>query len=119
MTFIIENWYLMVASIAMGTVMGCLIYKYVKLPSDKQLDKVRKWLLYAVIVAENKFGKKTGQIKLRVVYDMFVTKFPAIANILSFEVFSRMVDDALDEMKVLLKSDKAIKSIVDDQSSNL
>lgn len=45
------------------------------MPSDKQLNKVREWLLYAVTKAEKELGGGTGQIKLRYVYDMFVARF--------------------------------------------
>lgn len=116
MTFLTENWYLIIAFLSIGSAAGCLLYKYLNLPTDRQLDQIREWLLYAVIMAENKFGNKTGQVKLRAVYDMFITKFPSIAKILSFNIFSSMVDDALEKMKDLLKSNDSIKNLIDSSS---
>jgi len=69
------------------------------MPSDKQLNKVREWLLYAVTKAEKELGGGTGQIKLRYVYDMFVARFTWLARVISFEAFSMMVDEALERMK--------------------
>ena len=37
------------------------VYVFVKMPSDKQLNKVREWLLYAVTKAEKELGGGTGQ----------------------------------------------------------
>ena len=54
------------------------------MPSDKQLSKVREWLLYAVTKAEKELGGGTGQIKLRYVYDMFVARFTWLARVTGF-----------------------------------
>ena len=48
MKFIVENWFVIVAIAAVGGSIGYAIYSFVKMPSDKQLNKVREWLLYAV-----------------------------------------------------------------------
>lgn len=53
MKFIVENWFVIVAIAAVGGSIGYAIYSFVKMPSDKQLNKVREWLLYAVTKAEN------------------------------------------------------------------
>ena len=65
-------------------------------------------MLLAVITAEQKFGSETGVIKLRFVYDLFVSKFPWIAKILSFDKFSELVDEALDKMRLLLEENPKI-----------
>ena len=75
MKYIVENWFVIVGLIAVLAAGGYAIYVFVKMPSDKQLTKVREWLLYAVTKAEKELGGGTGQIKLRYVYDMFVTRF--------------------------------------------
>lgn len=85
---------------------------FVKMPSDKQLNKVREWLLYAVTKAEKELGGGTGQIKLRYVYDMFVARFTWLARVISFEAFSIMVDEALERMKKMLESNKAMQTLV-------
>ena len=93
-------------------VIGFGVYQFIKLEKDKQLEIVKEWLLLAVVEAEKKLGGGTGQIKLRYVYDMFIVKFPSLAKIISFETFSYMVDEVLDEFKKLLnKNDKMKKYI--------
>ena len=82
------------------------------MPTNEQLKKVKEWLLWAVAEAEKELGSGTGQLKLRYVYDMFIVKFPSLAKIISFETFSYMVDEVLDEFKKLLnKNDKMKKYI--------
>ena len=53
-----------------------------------------------------------GKLKLRYVYDMFVTKFPWLDDVISFEMVSMMVDDALEEMREMLETNKAVKEFV-------
>ena len=48
MKYIVENWFVIVGLIAVLAAGGYAIYVFVKMPSDKQLNKVREWLLYAV-----------------------------------------------------------------------
>lgn len=83
MEFIINNWYIIVAGIAVLAVAGVAVYRYFGLPSDTQLAKVREWLLWAVTEAEKELGGGTGKLKLRQVYDLFVTRFPWLAKIVS------------------------------------
>ena len=112
MEFIINYWYIIVAVIAALVVAGVAIYRYFGLPSDAQLDKAREWLLWAVTEAEKELGGGTGKLKLRQVYDLFVTRFPWLAKVVSFELFSDMVDDALDEMREMLKNNRAVQQLV-------
>lgn len=88
------------------------------MPLEKQLDKVRKWLLYAVTKAEQELGSGTGQIKLCYVYDMFVTRFTWLVKVISFEMFSTMVDEALSKMKSMLESNKAMQALVINANEN-
>lgn len=112
MRLITENWFLIVALAAVVGAGACAVYAFAKLPSEEQLAKVREWLVYAVTMAEKELGGGTGKIKLRYVYDMFVTKFPWIAKVISFEVFSNMVDDALEDMRQMLEDNKAVQELV-------
>lgn len=113
MEFIINYWYIIVAVIAALVVAGVAIYRYFGLPSDAQLAKVREWLLWAVTEAEKELGGGTGKLKLRQVYDLFVTRFPWLAKVVSFELFSDMVDDTLDEMREMLQNNKAVQQLVE------
>lgn len=46
------------------------------------------------------------------VYDMFVARFAWLARVISFEAFSMMVDEALERMKKMLESNKAMQDFV-------
>ena len=112
MKFVTENWFLIVALMSVVASAGCATYAFLRMPKEKQLQKIREWLLYAVTRAEKELGGGTGKLKLRYVYDMFVTKFPWLVKMIPFEMFSSMVDDALDEMKEMLKQNKAVQDFV-------
>lgn len=92
----------------------CIIFaiQFAKEPSEKKMEMVREWLLFAVIQAEKELGGGTGQIKLRYVWDMFIKTFPALSSVISFELFKVLVDDALEEMRHLLDTNKEVSSYV-------
>ena len=116
MNYIAENWFLMVAAAA---IVGMCIYVVVditRMPRDEQVAQVREWMLYAVIEAESVLGGGTGQLKLRFVYDMFVERFPWMARMIDFEWFSELVDEALERMRKMLNTNKAIKAVVDGEA---
>lgn len=43
---------------------------------------------------------------------MFVARFTWLAKVISFEAFSLMVDEALEKMKTMLASNKAVQNLV-------
>lgn len=96
MDFIAKNWYLIVAGIAVIIFVVFACVKFFKLPTAKQIENLKKWLRYAVAQAEAALGSKTGALKLQMVYDMAISKFPWVATFISFEDFKGFVDEALD-----------------------
>ena len=87
-------------------------YKFFQLEKNRQIEIIQNWLLVAVVEAEKLLGDGTGQLKLRMVYDMFITKFKYAARFISFEQFSIMVDMALVTMREMLdKNDKINKYV--------
>lgn len=112
MEFIVNNWYIILALAAMLGVAVWYAYRYFNLPSEEQLAKVREWLLWAVTGAEKELGGGTGKLKLRQVYDLFVVRFPWLAKVVPFELFSQMVDDALKEMREMLETNPAAAALV-------
>lgn len=80
MTVFMENWYICSALMAVTAVIGVEIWRFLKLPTRVQIDKVKEWLLWAVTEAEKELGSGTGQLKLRQVYDLFVQRFPVITK---------------------------------------
>lgn len=119
MKFIVENWYIIVAAVAALAVIIYLLMKFFKLPRAAQIAKVKEWLLFAVTQAEKEFGSGTGQLKLRYVYDMFVTKFPYLVQFISFEFFSDLVDKVLVEFKKMFNTNVAVKQyVVENETSH-
>ncbi len=116
MNFFINNWYLIVAGVAVLAGAGYSVYVFVKRPHTEQLKSVKEWMLFAVTRAEKELGSGTGKLKLRYVYDMFIAKFPWLGKVVSFEMVSMMVDDALEEMREMLESNKAVKEYVNGPS---
>ena len=112
MNFLIDNWALLVAGIAVIAAAASFIYNFVKLPHSAQIAKVKEWLLWAVAEAEKKFGEKTGQLKLRYVYDLFTARFAFVAKILTFEQFSALVDEALEKFNRMLESNEVMAAYI-------
>ena len=112
MDFLINNWSLLIALIAVIAVAAIFVIKFKKLPTQAQIQKLKEWLLWAVTEAEKQLGGGTGRIKLRYVYDMFVSRFPSLAKIISFDYFSVLVDEALEEFRKLLSTNQKINQYV-------
>lgn len=112
MEFIANNWYIILAACAAVAVIIYLICKFFKLPRETQISKVKEWLLLAVTQAEKELGSGTGQLKLRYVYDKFVTKFPYLVQFIPFETFSAWVDEVLVKFKEMFKTNVAVKQYV-------
>lgn len=107
--------YMIVMIIAVIVLFVVYMYRFFKMPSDEQLEKVKEWLLFAVTKAEKEMGAGTGKIKLRYVYDMFVEKFTWLAKIITFDMFSMMVDEALLNMREILEKNKAVRELVEER----
>lgn len=107
-----DNVFYIIICAAFAAVAVVTIKEFINLPTKEQIKKVKEWLLYAVVYAEQKYGDGTGEIKLRFVYDLFVEKFPWIAKIVSFETFSGWVDSALEKLKELLSTNGAVATLI-------
>ena len=118
MEIIINYRYIILAVIAILVMAAVAVYRYLGLPREEQLAKVREWLLWAVTGAEKELGGGTGKLKLRQVYDLFVTRFPWLVRVVSFDLFSDMVDDALEEMRSMLQTNTAVKVLVEGGDDN-
>lgn len=112
MNLICNNWVLIVCCFAAIVVVISLIVTFFKLTKEQQKKRIMEWLLYAVSMAEKDLGSGTGKLKLRYVYDWFIVKFPWISIFVSFETFSKWVDDSLQEMKHLLDTNKSIDEYI-------
>ncbi|BAQ11283.1 hypothetical protein OXB_2812 [Bacillus sp. OxB-1] len=104
MNTLIDNYAVIIGLIVLLLVAGSAIFYFFRQPTEAQLRKVRAWLLLAVTQAEKEFGSGMGKIKLRTVYELFITRFTWLARVVSFDMFSDLVDDALEEMREMLKN---------------
>ena len=110
---IIKNIGLIIGTIILIALVGLTIKEFIELGKEKQLEKVKEWLLYACIMAEKKLGGGTGKVKLRYVYDLFVEKFSFLKLLVTFEQFSEMVDEALVKMREMLEKNPNVAMFVE------
>ena len=108
-----DNWAVVVGLIGIAGAFAYVVYAFLGEPTDEQIKSVKEWLLYAVTEAEKELGSGTGQLKLRQVYDKFLSRFTSLAMLISFERFSALVDEALIEMKRLISTNHAVKQYVE------
>lgn len=113
MNWLIDNISIIVILIVVVFVCCAVAYNFLKLPREEQIVKVKEWLKYAVAMAEKEYGSGTGQLKLRYVYDLFVSKFTWIAKVIPFELFSSWVDEALSWFNAQLEKNTEIKKLVE------
>ena len=102
---------IIIAIVVIGLVAAA--YNFFKLTKEQQIENIKEWLLVACLEAEKVLGSKTGRIKLRYVYDLFVSKFRFMSYFINFEQFSLLVDESLDTMRDLIESNEAVKAIVE------
>ena len=114
MNWLIENW-MVVFGLAVAVILAAIVvYRFFGMPTEKQVAKIKEWLIWACIEAEKALQSGTGQLKLRQVYDMFcaVPAFSWVAKVISFETFSDLVSDALVEVKEMLVNNKVLAEYV-------
>ena len=112
MELFINNWYIVIALIVLVAFVASAIVYFFKLPTSTQIANLKEWLKFAVTEAERALGSGTGQLKLRLVYDMAVQNFPWLLKIVSFETFSEWVDEALEWMNKQLDTNNKIHNII-------
>lgn len=95
--------------IILAILVGIMGYNFGKQDKETKIANIKQWLKLAVVEAEKALGSGTGQLKLRYVYDLAVKQFPWIVTLVTFEVFSGWVDEALDWMRDQLKQNAAIE----------
>lgn len=109
---VMDNIILTIGIIIIVGAAAYAIYYFMNLSKEKQLEVVREWLLYACIEAEKALGSNTGRVKLRYVYNLFITKFKYLSLIISFEQFSMLVDEALETMRDMINNNKQVEQYI-------
>lgn len=115
--FLMTNWQWIAGVIIIITAAIITLIKFDKKTRDEQIHQVKEWLLYAVMEAEKELGSGTGALKLRFVYDMFITKFPLLVALIPFSTFSSFVNEALDKFKKLLATTPELQAYVANQGA--
>lgn len=95
--------YIIISLILIGGVIALVI---------NSRKSVKQWLLLAVCAAEKELGSGTGSLKLRTCYESFIKYFPMFSKFVTFEVFSKWVDEALVQMKKMLETNKKVEEYI-------
>ena len=113
MTLLMEYWWLAKAILAILIIAFMFLITYINLPNSKKATKVKEWLLFAVVQAEKELGSGTGQLKLRYVYNLALSKFPVFIKLIPFELFSSFVDGALQQLGNLIENSEGVKKYME------
>lgn len=89
-----------------------LILAAVVVIAIRERKNLKSWLVFAVASAEKALGSGTGELKLRQVYDQFLDKFPVLSKFISFEMFSGLVDKALESLEDMLNTNEAVNTYI-------
>ena len=112
MEWLMANWFLLVAAIAVLAGAAYMIWVFIKMPKEKRWKKVSAWLRYAVTEAEKALGSGTGELKLVMVYDMFIGRFPMVKVFMSYTTFKYLVEKALVWMRTILGENIKVEAYV-------
>ena len=112
MEWLMNNWFMLVALVAVLAVCFMAAKKWLGKPTAEQIANIKEWLLLAVTEAEKQLGGGTGQLKLRFVYDLAVERFSWV-SVIPFYTFSGWVDEALNEMKKMLAVNEKVKQLIE------
>jgi hypothetical protein len=112
MEWLAENWMILFVLFVVAYFAITWTIRFLREPSKDKIKNIKEWLKWAVAKAEKELGSGTGQLKLRMVYDMAIDKFPFIVKFVSFETFSKWVDEALDWMNYQLDINKNINNLI-------
>ena len=113
MALLMEYWWLAIAILAILIIAFMFLITYINLPNSKKATKVKEWLLFAVVQAEKELGSGTGQLKLRYVYNLALSKFPVFIKLIPFELFSSFVDGALQQLENLIEDSEGVKKYIE------
>ena len=117
MNYIVDNWYLLVAAAAVVGMSAFVVVDFTQQPRSYQVEAVKQWLVGACFDAEIALGGGTGELKLRMVYDTFVSRFPWVAKVVSFDTFHEWVKEALKRLPEMLALVEAKQPEAEGESS--
>lgn len=112
MRVFIQNLPMILLCLMFASAFVCAVYYFYHLPTEEKREAVFEWLKLAVFKAEKEYGGKTGQIKLREVWNQALQTFPWLIKYISFEEFSVLVDRALVWMHKQIEDNHAVYELV-------
>lgn len=112
LNFVVHNFLPIVAIIGAIVLVVLKTIDFVKKPTDVQIKDLQEWLKGQVAEAEKELGSGTGELKLRIVYNAAIAKFPWVATYLTFDQFNNLVKIALDWMQKQMDENIAIKDYI-------
>ena len=80
-----------------------------------RFSSFRNWLVFAVSEAEKALGGGTGKLKLKYAYNIAIKYFPTLTKMIPFRLFSVMVDNALETMRAMIDTNKAISDVINNK----
>ena len=83
-----------------------------------RFSSFRNWLVFAVSEAEKVLGGGTGKLKLRYAYNIAIKYFPTLTKMIPFSLFSAMVDKALETMRIMIDTNKAISNVINNNDKD-
>ena len=113
LVFMKENWMTVFGVLAIMTAASFYILRWLEKPKAQQISDLKEWLKYAVVEAEKLLGSKTGELKLRCVYDKALLAFPWVAKFISFNIFKGYVSEALDWMENELSKNPSVVAYIE------
>lgn len=113
--FIIENWYIIIAALAVCAFGGSFVANFLQKSTEEKLESVKQWAIYACAIAQAHLGSGTGQLKMRQTYDMFIIRFPDLAKVISYETYKMTAQLALTELKKMLATNPNVKDLIIDK----
>lgn len=109
--FLQQYWLLIIFALAAAVT---LIYIIIKEP-----QRIKQWLIWACSQAELALGSGTGMLKLREVYDMFITQYPIFSKIISFSLFQKWTEEALLVFKDWLENNAIAQEMFNPQQGEV
>jgi hypothetical protein len=97
--FLEQNGIFIGASVILAALIAYVSYKHPQ--------KIKEWLVFACAQAELSLGGGTGMLKLRLVYDMFISQFPIFSKLVSFATFQAWTEEALVTFKEWVKNNNS------------
>lgn len=113
-SFILDYWFIALALICAGIVIGASLYKFLKLPTEEQVIVIKDFIYDLVLAAEKELGGSTGQAKFAKVITWFYSKCPVdIRRLFPETVIMEYVEEAVERMKEYFKNNpKAQENIL-------